>query len=130
MTRSFDEKFLEQAFKDTRSEACFEDLKLRQHLMERSYANGIRYGYKQARWRGLWRVSIQQLLAATVQNLVKMASLMDGNPLPSAVFAVISRSFLNLRHFFGFLRTENAILRIIGRIYPNDPGYLKIPLIG
>ncbi len=114
LTRSFDEKFLEQAFKDTRSEACFEDLKLRQHLMERSYANGIRYGYKQARWRGLWRVSIQQLLAATVQNLVKMASLMDGNPLPSAVFAVISRSFRNLCHFFGLLRPEHGSLRIFG----------------
>ena len=114
LTRSFDEKFLELAFKDTRSEVCFEDLKLRQHLMERSYANGIRYGYKQARWRGLWRVSIQQLLAATVQNLVKMASLMDGNPLPSAVFAVISRSFRNLCHFFGLLRPEHGSLWIFG----------------
>ena len=121
LTRSFDEKYLEQAFKDTRSEACFEDLKLRQHLMERSYANGIRYGYKQARWRGLWRVSIQQLLAATVQNLVKMASLMDENPLPSAIFAKISRFLCNLRNLSGLFRLENAILWIIGQIYRTRP---------
>ena len=39
--------------------------------MERSYAYGKRFGYKRARWRALWRVSIQQLLVATVQNLKK-----------------------------------------------------------
>ena len=40
--------------------------------MERSYAYGKRFGYKRARWRELWRVSIQQLLVATVQNLMKI----------------------------------------------------------
>lgn len=129
LARSFDEKFLERAFKDARSDACFEDLKLRQHLMERSYANGIRYGYKQARWRGLWRVSIQQLLAATVQNLVKMASLMDGNPVPSAIFAKIPRFLCNLHYFFTSLKPENAILRIFARIYrigPLNPNPLSL----
>ena len=41
--------------------------------MERSYAYGKRFGYKRARWRALWRVSIQQLLVATVQNLIKIS---------------------------------------------------------
>jgi hypothetical protein len=34
------------------------DLKMRQHLMERSFARGTRYGFDRARWRGLWRVQI------------------------------------------------------------------------
>jgi transposase len=57
---------------DANSEEGIKDLKRRQHLMERSYAYGKRFGYKRARWRSLWRVSIQQLLVATVQNLLKM----------------------------------------------------------
>jgi len=32
-----------------------------------------RYGYKRARWRTLWRVKIEQLLIATLQNLIKIA---------------------------------------------------------
>jgi transposase/uncharacterized protein (UPF0179 family) len=58
---------------DAASEEGIKDLKMRQHLMERSYAYGKRFGYKRARWRALWRVSIQQLLVATVQNLKKIS---------------------------------------------------------
>ncbi|MCJ7525283.1 MAG: transposase, partial [Candidatus Aminicenantes bacterium] len=58
---------------DAASEEGKKDLKRRQHLMERSYAYGKRFGYKRARWRALWRVSIQQLLVATVQNLKKIS---------------------------------------------------------
>jgi IS5 family transposase len=39
--------------------------------MERIYAYGKRFGYKRARWQALWRVNIQQLPVATVQNLKK-----------------------------------------------------------
>jgi hypothetical protein len=46
------------------------DRKTRQHLMERSFGHGTRYGIKQARWRRLWRVEIQEYLTAAVQNLV------------------------------------------------------------
>lgn len=49
------------------------DLKTRQHLMERSFARGTRYGIKRARWRGLWRVEIQEYLMAAVQNLLVLA---------------------------------------------------------
>ena len=49
-----------------------EDLKTRQHLMERSFGTGTRYGYKRTRWRGLMRVSIHQYLVAIVQNLNKI----------------------------------------------------------
>jgi len=53
----------------SRSAKARRDIKTRQHLMERSFARGTRYGYDQARWRGLWRVQIQEYLIAAVQNL-------------------------------------------------------------
>lgn len=45
------------------------DIKTRQHLMERSFARARRYGFKRARWRGLWRVQIQEYITATIQNI-------------------------------------------------------------
>ncbi len=45
------------------------DIKTRQHLMERSFAQATRYGYKRARWRKLWRVQIQEYLTAAIQNI-------------------------------------------------------------
>jgi len=45
------------------------DIKMRQHLMERSYARGAWYGFDRARWRGLWRVQIQEYLVSAVQNI-------------------------------------------------------------
>ena len=46
------------------------DIKTRQHLMERSFARGTRYGYQRARWRRLWRVEIQEYLTAAIQNIM------------------------------------------------------------
>jgi transposase len=46
------------------------DIKQRQHLMERSFAQAVRYGFKRARWRRLWRVEIQEYLIAAVQNIM------------------------------------------------------------
>jgi len=53
----------------SRSARARRDIKTRQHLMERSFARGTRYGYDQARWRGLWRIQIQEYLIAAIQNL-------------------------------------------------------------
>jgi transposase len=53
----------------SRSAKARRDIKTRQHLMERSFARGERYGYDRARWRGLWRVQIQEYLIAAIQNI-------------------------------------------------------------
>ena len=45
------------------------DLRTRQHLMERSFARSVPYGFKRARWRRLWRVQIQEYLTAALQNI-------------------------------------------------------------
>jgi hypothetical protein len=52
-----------------RSEAAKRDIRTRQHLMERSFARGKRYGYDQSRWRGLWRNQIQEYVTAAIQNI-------------------------------------------------------------
>ncbi|MDA2921240.1 IS1182 family transposase [Desulfobacterota bacterium AH_259_B03_O07] len=45
------------------------DIRTRQHLMERSFARSVRYGSGRARWRRLWRVRIQEYLTAAIQNI-------------------------------------------------------------
>lgn len=45
------------------------DIRTRQHLMERSFARAKRYGYDRARWRGNWKVEIQEYLTAAIQNI-------------------------------------------------------------
>ncbi len=53
----------------SRSAPARRDIRMRQHLMERSFARGTRYGFDRARWRRLWRVQIQEYLVASIQNL-------------------------------------------------------------
>lgn len=45
------------------------DIRTRQHLMERSFARGKRYGFDRSRWRGQWRMEIQELMTCIVQNI-------------------------------------------------------------
>jgi hypothetical protein len=59
------------------------DRKKRQHLMERSFARGTRYGMRQARWRKLWQMAIQQYLTATIRNMVVLVRYLK-EPLRSA----------------------------------------------
>jgi transposase len=46
------------------------DIKTRQHLSERSFARSMRYGFKRARWRRVWRMQIQDFLIAATQNIM------------------------------------------------------------
>lgn len=45
------------------------DIKTRQHLMERSFARSTRYDFDHARWRGLWKIKIQEYLTSAIQNI-------------------------------------------------------------
>ena len=60
---------LERMRANSRSANARYDIKTRQHLMERSFARGTRYGFDQARWRGLWRMRIQEYLTCAIQNM-------------------------------------------------------------
>ena len=68
-----------------RSRWARRDIKIRQHFMERSFAQGKRYGLKRARWRGRWRVQIQDYLIAIVQNVELLID--HARPKPRAVMA-------------------------------------------
>jgi transposase len=71
--RHRDQAWLEKARKIANSKVAKADLKRRQHLMERSFADAANlHGLKRSRWRGLWKQAIQDLLIATVQNLRKL----------------------------------------------------------
>ena len=51
------------------SDQAKKDLKTRQHLMERSFARSTRFRFDRARWRGLWKVAIQEYLICAIQNI-------------------------------------------------------------
>lgn len=53
----------------SRSSQARSDIRTRQHLMERSFARAKRFGFDRARWRGRWRMAIQEYLTAAIQNI-------------------------------------------------------------
>ncbi len=50
------------------------DIRIRQHLMERSFARSCRYGFKRSRWRRSWRNQIQEYLTAAIQNIMVLVN--------------------------------------------------------
>jgi uncharacterized protein (UPF0179 family) len=60
---------LDSMLKQAGSAKSKKDIKTRQHLMERTFAQATRYRFKRARWRRLWRVQIQEYMTATIQNI-------------------------------------------------------------
>ncbi|HPA59874.1 MAG TPA: transposase, partial [Synergistales bacterium] len=88
--RHYRQEDLDVILEQSRSEASRKDIRKRQHLMERSFARGKSYGYDRARWRGLWRMSIQEYLTCTVQNI---QVLLKRGGRPAKDPAVIARIF-------------------------------------
>lgn len=60
---------LDKMREQSESRRAKEDLMIRRHLMERTFARAVRYGFDRARWRRLWRVEIQEYLTAAIQNI-------------------------------------------------------------
>jgi transposase len=70
LKRHAEQKLLDRARRQASSPEARRDRKRRQHLQERNFADAANnHGFKRARWRGLWRQRIQDLLIATLQNL-------------------------------------------------------------
>ena len=59
-------------FLEARARRAKRDITTRQDLMERSFARSTRYGFDRARWRGLWRVAIQEYLVCSLQNIMTL----------------------------------------------------------
>ena len=65
-----EQELLDDARRQSHSEAAQKDRKRRQWFQERNFAEAsTQHGYKRARWRGLWRQTIQDQIIATLQNL-------------------------------------------------------------
>lgn len=60
---------LDGMLKEAISDEAKKDLKTRQHLMERSFARSTRFRFDRARWRGLWKIAIQEYLICAIQNI-------------------------------------------------------------
>ena len=67
--RYFEQDRLDRLYATTRTRIAYRDIGIRQHFMERSFAEACRYGFKKARWRGQERIRIQDYLIAAVQNI-------------------------------------------------------------
>ncbi|MDH5524733.1 MAG: transposase, partial [Desulfobulbaceae bacterium] len=74
ITRHMRQEELESMRQASQSPKAKRDIKTRQHLMERSFARGERLGFDRARWRGLWRMEIQECLTCVVQNIQVLLS--------------------------------------------------------
>jgi transposase len=75
LKRHRDQALLDRARRQANTKRAKLDRKRRQHLVERSFADAAnRHGFKRARWRGLVKQSIQDLLIATIQNLRKLVA--------------------------------------------------------
>jgi transposase len=107
----------------SRSAKAKRDIKTRKHLMERSYARGTRYGFDRARWRGLWRVEIQEYLISAVQNievLLRYGSYLKRSPsvLMEQIKGAMTR---DIRFFLEFKELVNSKIGqrvLFGSIYP------------
>lgn len=63
------QEILDRLRLQAQSRSSRRDIQIRQHFMERSFAQATRLGLKRARWRGQWRVQIQDYLIAIAQNV-------------------------------------------------------------
>src|SRR6201982_2089726 len=81
LKRHRDQALLDRARRQANTRRAKLDRKRRQHLVERSFADAAnRHDFKRARWRGLVRQSIQDLLIATIQNLRKLIGTIQNLP--------------------------------------------------
>jgi transposase len=112
--RNFEQDKLDDLYTVARSQPSRRDIHIRQHFMERSFAEAGRYGFKRARWRGTERVRIQDYLIAAVQNIRLLVT--HGKPKPVAAGTVgrlgcvnkVILSFLNIFRSQRFYLPGNA----------------------
>jgi len=107
----------------SRSAKAKRDIKMRQHLMERSYARGTRYGFDRARWRGLWRVQIQEYLISAVQNievLLRYGSYLKRSPsaMMEQIKGAMTREIRSFLDFKELMNTKIGQMVLFGLNYP------------
>ena len=69
LKRYAQQELLDKARSQSHSQQAHRDRRRRQWFQERNFAEAaLQHGFKRARWRGLWRQSIQDYLIAAIQN--------------------------------------------------------------
>ena len=99
------------------------NIKTRQHLMERSFARGTRYGFDRARWRGLWRVQIQEYLISAVQNiqvLLRYGSYLKRSPsaMMEQIKGAVTREIRSFSDFKELMNSKIGQMVLFGLNYP------------
>jgi hypothetical protein len=106
MRRHRDQKLLDRARRQANTKQAKLDRKRRQHLIERSFADASNlHGFKRARWRGLIKQTIQDLLIAVVQNLRKLIAAIH-NASENIYLALIDALISLLQAFTTLLTTD------------------------
>ena len=100
---------LDKMRETSRSSKAKRDIKTRQHLMERSFAKSTRYGFDQARWRGLWRMRIQEYLTCAIQNIQVMINHIL-KPRKSAAAVALAIKALTGRIIFVLIEAINDVI--------------------
>ena len=104
----------------------------RQYKAEGSFADGANnYGFKRARWRGITKMKIQNLMIAAIQNLGKLLRYGQNNPKPLSSSIAIKAAFNGYwQALIGVIEEEYALCERIlnyqranpvssGKIYKN-----------
>jgi hypothetical protein len=127
LKRHEQQEALDQMLKQSQSLEARQDIKTRQHLSERSFARSTRYGYKRARWRGLWRVRIQDFLVAAIRNIIVLITHAMGNlsksksPLTKTIglfSAFVKKAGVSLHDYWFLL---NSMIRLNRRQFGQQP---------
>lgn len=103
-----DQELLDRAREESHSDQGRSDRKRRQWLQERSFGEAaVDHGFKRARWRGLARQHVQDILIAAIQNLRILARRMPKAPNPTfTAFALQAQRVV--RQLYGLLSTAAA----------------------
>lgn len=117
--RHLKQEELDRMREATRSAQAKLDIKTRQHLMERSFARGTRYGFDRARWRGLWRVQIQEYLISAVQNievLLRYGSYLKRSPsvMMEQIKGAMTRGIRSFSDFRGLMNSKIGQMVLFG----------------
>lgn len=91
----------------SKSGASKRDIKTRQHLMERSFARAVPYGFKRSRWRGLWRMAIQEYMTAAVQNIA-ILSRHGARLRPALALEAVQERWMPVKAVSGHRNTQAA----------------------
>jgi len=111
--RNFEQDKLDELYAVARSRPARRDIRIRQHFMERSFAEAGRYGFKRARWRGTERVSIQDYLIAAVQNIRLLVTHGKLKPAAAGKVGIIRNNKGRALSFLNVFRDQHLFCRLL-----------------